>query len=306
MFFWILIGYLSLLIILARVFSKKIDGLNEFFLASRNLPAWVATATFVASWIGAASTIGTIDKAFSQGLSAFWYMAIPSALSLYMITFVFARRVNRIQALSMPQAFEGRYGATAGFFLSSVILFASVTLLASQLVAAGQLIHTAADIPVEWATWLTLAVIVIYSVIGGFRAVVMTDVFQVALLGLGLFILFAFSMWVGWPHMEAGVNAMIAGAVASAATHVPAEVAHEALVDPTQFWNPFVELPKHLMITATFILGWCIAPEMWQRMQAVANPDDALKVGLGSIASTMLLFLAIVFTGISAVGALHH
>ncbi|MEZ4574585.1 MAG: hypothetical protein R2857_06690 [Vampirovibrionales bacterium] len=80
---------MSLLIILARVFSKKIDGLNEFFLASRNLPAWVATATFVASWIGAASTIGTIDKAFSQGLSAFWYMAIPSALSLFVITFCF-------------------------------------------------------------------------------------------------------------------------------------------------------------------------------------------------------------------------
>ncbi|MEZ4574586.1 MAG: hypothetical protein R2857_06695 [Vampirovibrionales bacterium] len=82
--------------------------------------------------------------------------------------------------------------------------------------------------------------------------------------------------------MEAGVITMIAGAVASAATHVPAEVAHEALVID-QFWNPFVELPKHLMITATFILGWCIAPEMWQRMRAVANPDDALKVGLRSI-----------------------
>lgn len=280
---WLLFSYMLVLIVLSKVLAKRMEGMLAFFLANRALPWPLVMMAFIASWIGAASTIGTMDKAYHEGVSAFWYMAIPSTLSMVVITRFFAARVNQLKALSMPQAFEAHYGKLGGFFLSLVILLASITLMASQLVALGQLLHTTTGLTLASATWLSLAVIVTYSVIGGFRAVVMTDVLQVFLLTLALGILCVFTVSQGWPYL----------------TPLPAGA-------PATFWSMMEEGPKHVMIAVTFVLGWCIAPEMWQRMQAVQKQSHAVAVGVGSTLWTIGLFLMVVFTGLAALGYLSH
>ena len=71
-FIVIFLGYLALLLLLSFVFSKKMRNLEDFFLASRRLPSSLVFLTLGASWLGATSTLVSIDEAYQIGVSSFW------------------------------------------------------------------------------------------------------------------------------------------------------------------------------------------------------------------------------------------
>ena len=271
-----LIGYMVLLIIAARVLSRRMQSLVDFYLAGRSLPLAAITMAFVASWFGAASSVGSVNEAFKHGLSAMWIMAVPSFMSVLFIGLVVAKRIRALESVSMPQVFEARYGQLGSTLLASIILFCCTTLIASQLVAAGQLLHTAANLSPELSTWIILVAIIIYSIMGGFRAVVMTDVLQFFFFSAAIITLF---VWTG--------------------THAHWQV-HPAASQANTFWDMSHNLTINVASTFTFLLAWSIAPEMWQRLSAVKKPEEARTAALVSVVMLMGLFALVLSTGLMA------
>jgi SSS family solute:Na+ symporter len=241
------------ILLLAAVFSRKIETLKDFFLAGRSLGAWPVTLTFVASWFGAASTIGSMNGYHETGVQGAWLLAIPSLVSCTIITVFFSRKVADQNTLSQPEAIEHAYGRFGRFLLSFTILGACTTLMASQLVAAGALCHHVLGLDLAQATcWVTLAV-VIYSMAGGYFAVVVTDIAQFVLFTLALLIL------LGHCLLQAQAQP---------------DFYHALFQEtPASFWDLGENLPHNLSLLLTFILAWSIAPEMWQRMTSTRNRE---------------------------------
>ena len=273
-----LIAYFAVVVGAAHLFSRRIEGLKDYFLAGRTLSAWPVAFTFAASWFGAASTMGSINAFHDRGLSGLWDIVIPSLLSFIVITTWMARAVARQSAMSMPEAVAVHYGR-AGQLLLSVILLASVTtLLGSQMVAAGKVFQGVFGLDLVMATVACTTIVVGYTMVGGYFAVVVTDFLQMLFVGVGFLILLAFTALWAVPdaaHLQTFLHSQ-----------------------PASFWDWRGNLPHHLSLAFTFVLAWCIAPEMWQRMASARSPEKARQAGVRATGIMVFLFAVVTAIGL--------
>jgi len=274
-----LILYFALLVLIARLFSLKINDLKDYFLAGRRMKAFPTAIALTASWFGAASSMGSMNAFHDKGLSGAWFLMIPSFISLLVITFFIAKPVSRQGCLSQPEAIEAAYGKAGRLLLACVILVAGTVLVASQMVAVGLLFQTLFGLPLLPALLCATAVVVSYVMWGGYYTVVLTDMVQVAVMFLAFGLLLGVTGFQALPMIRQG-----------------------AVQLPAQFWNLFQDLPQNIFMTITFVLGWCIAPEMWQRMSATQNPALARKASWQATGLLMLLFAMMMGVGLLSAG----
>ncbi len=264
-----LAGYFLIVLLVAQVFSRKIENLKDFFLAGRSLSVVPVALTFVASWFGAGSTMGSINAFHELGLEGLWPIVLPSVGSCLIITLLIAKRVARHEALSQPEAVESYYGRFGRFLLALMILASTTSFVGSQMVAAGKIFETFFGLELVMATLLCTAVVVLYSMVGGYFAVVVTDMAQFLFFTIGLAILAVFAV------------------MQVAAT--PEMLTHFAASHPPEFWDPTQNLSQNLALWLTFVVAWCIAPEMWQRMSSTKSEQVAVQSA--GLATMLLMFL---------------
>jgi SSS family solute:Na+ symporter len=272
-------AYLIGVVVVSRLFARRMSSLLDFFLAGRTMTAWPVALTFVASWFGAGSTMGSLNAFHDHGLQAAWELMIPSILSCCLITGLLARRVSDQQTLSQPEAIERRYGRLGRLLLSLLILCSVTTFVGSQMVAAGDVAHTVLGVDFTLATVLMSAVVVLYATMGGYFAVVVTDMCQFGLFSLAFIVLGFFAAWkiqsdpVGtWQWLQ----------------HPP----------KTTFWNPMADLPRHLALLAAYLPAWVIAPEMWQRMSSTKNRELAQQSAFRATCCLIVLFSLVMLVGL--------
>jgi SSS family solute:Na+ symporter len=265
--------------------KQPLQSLVDFFLAGQTLGSLPIALTFVASWFGAASTIGTVNAVHQQGLVGLWQIAVPSVCSCLVITLFLAKRVHAQQSLSQPQAVEQYYGRIGRLLLSLIILASTTTFVSAQMVAGGQVCQTAFGLDQTTATLLISGAVVAYSVFGGFLAVVITDVVQFMGFTLAIGLLLA---WIGWTSLQQPQ------ALATYWQHQP----HTVLAFLPQSLGGSTGWIQQLGLLITFVLAWCIAPEMWQRMTAVAKAHQAFRAAAAATGMLALLFMGIATIGV--------
>ncbi len=101
-FFLFLLAYLFLLLLVSFIFSTRMKNLEDFFLASRRLPAFLVYLSLAASWFGATSTLVSADEALETGVSSFWIMGVPAVLTVLILAFFLARPIRRLPIVSLP------------------------------------------------------------------------------------------------------------------------------------------------------------------------------------------------------------
>lgn len=273
-----MIGYFILIIFISSFFGRKIETLKDYFLAGRTLGAWPVALSFVAGWFGAGSTIGSVNAYNEQGLGGLWFMAIPSFCACLVITYCFARRVSDQVAMSQPEAIEQHYGRFGRFLLSCVIFCSLTSFLGSQLVAGGALCSGVLGWDLTAATIAITLAVVSYSMVGGYFAVVITDIAQFILFTLGLVILAVFCALagVGTPDFYTRLFA-----------HTP-----------PAFWDMGSHLGYNLALLLTFVLAWSIAPEMWQRMTSTRNRELSFSAARSASLILGLLFGLVAWIGL--------
>ena len=77
-------------IIAIGIWNSKNDSSEDYFLASRKLPAWLLAITFIASWWGGGSAIDLVDHAHKNGLSSFWIYGVPILIATALM-YVFSK-----------------------------------------------------------------------------------------------------------------------------------------------------------------------------------------------------------------------
>jgi len=278
-FIVIFLGYLALLLVLSFVFSKRMRNLEDFFLASRRLPSSLVFLTLGASWLGATSTLVSVDEAYRVGVSSFWVMGMPTLLTVFVFYFFLAKPIRQLPIESLPDLVELRYGPLVRHLASILIIWYMTLLASSQMVAIGNFLKVFLGTSYFYALLLGTAIVLIYSIFGGFFSVVVTDGLQFFLLIAGLFGLLGFLL-----------NATQGTSVSFLA----------AQLGKDQYFSLFYDFKRNILILISFTMAWIISPIAWQRIQAAQTVKKAKKGLLAAGGTFIFVYWGIVLIGILA------
>ncbi len=175
-------------------YARRSD--EDFFLAGRSLGAWVAALSASASSESGWVTLGLVGLAFTSGVSAYWI--IPGCVLGFLFNwFVIAGRLRdrsiELGALTIPDFFAFSFQERRPILRTLsviVIVVAMLVYVAAQLAAAGKAFSASlGGVDYRVGVLLGAAIVLVYTVIGGFRAVCWTDFLQ-ALLMVGTLVVF--------------------------------------------------------------------------------------------------------------------
>lgn len=187
---WIgIILYLAILIGIGMWSSRKVKGMNDFLVAGRRLPLWMATATLLATWFGAGSSMGVAATVYDSGLGGVLADPFGASLSLVIAGIFIVGLLRRLKCLTVTDIVERKYGKWAGVYTSLWMLPVYIGWLGAQLLGIGTILHVLTGMDPMHGTLVGAAVVLIYTFAGGMWAVTLTDVVQVSLIVLGLFLI---------------------------------------------------------------------------------------------------------------------
>ena len=188
---WAVIGFYFLFSLVIGILGAKKAGKDarSFFLASGNMPWWLLGVSMVATTFSTDTPNLVTDLVRQKGVSGNWVWW--SFLLTGMLTvFVYAKLWHRSGVLTDVEFYELRYGGNSAAFLRgfraiylglifNVLVMGAVSLAAIKF---GEII-------LGWPGWFTLSIAcsitLLYSALGGLRAIIITDFFQFILAMIG-------------------------------------------------------------------------------------------------------------------------
>jgi SSS family solute:Na+ symporter len=177
-------------------YRKSTGNSEEYMLGGRNLPPAVAALSAGASDMSGWLLLGLPGALYAAGLVEAWIgigLFIGALVNWIVVAPRLREQTERYDnALTIPEFLANRFPtqATALRMVSAIIIvvfFAVYT--ASGLVAGGKLFATAFDGGYQTGVWLTLGIVLAYTVVGGFLAVCLTDFVQGCIMMLALVVM---------------------------------------------------------------------------------------------------------------------
>lgn len=174
--------------------KRKTSGfLNEYYVGSRSMGGFVLAMTTVATYVSASSFIGGPGAAYKFGLG--WVLLsmiqVPAIwLTLGTLGKKFAMLARQTGSITINDLLFARYQNKVVVWLACVsLLLAFFGMMVVQFIGAGRLLETTLGLPYEWSIGVFALVIGLYTFIGGFRAVVLTDTVQGLVMLIGTMLL---------------------------------------------------------------------------------------------------------------------
>ena len=170
--------------------SKKERSEAESFLAAdRNMNLLQSTMSTAATDIGGGFSIAMGGLGFTLGISGSWLVAV-SGLSVVMASFLVVPKVkrwaDRVRGLTTGDLFEQRFDRRTGTVAAAVIGISWFAFVGGQIIAGGKLVQATTGLDLPLAIFASGAVILAYTAMGGLKAVIFTDVFQMVVLLVGV------------------------------------------------------------------------------------------------------------------------
>ena len=186
---FILVIYLLIILGVSIYASKQIKTKEDFIVAGRRLPLWMAWATLYATWFGAATILGAAATAREEGVIGTIVDPFGAGMALIVAGLFFARKLWDMKLLTMGDFYGRIYGKKAELIASCVLVPGYFGWIGAQFVGLGELLEHFFHFPHEWAILAGASVILVYTMTGGMWSVTLTDALQLTVLLTGLVIL---------------------------------------------------------------------------------------------------------------------
>jgi SSS family solute:Na+ symporter len=182
---YILLGIYVLLIAAIAIYtSNKTKNLNDFFLGGRNIGGWMTAFAYGTTYFSAVIMIGYAGQVgWNYGLSGVWIGVGNALIGGLLAWLLLARRTRRLthalDARTMPEFFEKRYGCKTMKVVAALLIFVFlVPYSASVYSGLSYLTETVMHIPFVWCM-LGMAVLTgVYLIVGGYKATALSDFIQ--------------------------------------------------------------------------------------------------------------------------------
>src|SRR5271154_2355279 len=177
--------YFAMVIWIGFYLKQKANTSEEFFLAGREMTAWVAGLSFLSANLGSLELMGWAGSAYQYGILAthwYWIGAIPAMLFLgiVMMPFYYISKTH-----SVPGYLHLRFGG--GPRLLSAVSFALMTILMSgvNMYAMAVVMQTILGWNITFSIWVGAGTVALYVMLGGLRSAIINEVLQFVLIWAG-------------------------------------------------------------------------------------------------------------------------
>lgn len=181
--------YFSLMLFIGFLASRKVKTMEDYLIAGRSLPFYLALPTVVATWFGAGSSMGVSGTVYADGFYGVMADPFGCSLALLIAGLFFAAPFRRLRLLTISDLLGKAYGPIFERFSSIIVLPFYVGTLASQMLAMGIVFQIVSGGELMTGILLGASIIMAYTIAGGMWAVTVTDFVQFGLLSLGLLII---------------------------------------------------------------------------------------------------------------------
>lgn len=275
---WIVVGiYFLLIFAIAFVVMQKRDTTNTasgYFLAGRNVGWVVIGASLFASNIGSEHLVGLAGTGAKSGV-AMAQFEILASLILLLLGWVFVPFYLRSGVYTMPEFLERRYDSRARWYLAMISIIGYVLTKISVTIAAGGIVfQSLMGIDFWVGAFVVVSATGLYTIIGGLRAVLYTDLMQAVVLIAGSVAVTVASLVElgGWSEIEATVGPQF-----------------------LNMWKPASDpdFPWTGILLGAPIIGvwyWCTDQFIVQRVLSARNIHEARK---GTIFAALLKVLPV-------------
>ncbi len=197
-----LIVYKLVLVAIGVLANRRTHDAADFFLGGRRLGPWVAAISASASSSSAWTLLGVSGAAYAWGLSAVWIF--PACVGGFLINwFVLGPRLRRLShrdgSLTVTDVLAGPPGSPGGVAIrricTAIVLLSLLAYVAAQFQGAGKTFHQTFDLSTPLAVLLGGGIIVLYTLLGGFWAVSITDTLQGLVMAAAAIIVPVAGLW---------------------------------------------------------------------------------------------------------------
>ena len=184
---WAVIAvYLAATIGMGAWLGRKQDDLEDYYLGGRNIPWWAALLSMVATEASAATFLGAPEQGLTRDLT-YLQFSIGTVAARFVLASVFIAAFYRLRVFTVYGYLTTRFGVPTQGTTAAVFLLGRLFASGARLFIAAIAIEVATGLDMRSSIVLLGIVAVAYTLFGGIKAVVWTDVLQaIVLIGGGV------------------------------------------------------------------------------------------------------------------------
>ena len=200
----IVVFYFALVLAIGWYLKGRANTGEDFFMAGREMTAWVAGLSFLSANLGALELMGWAGSAYQYGILAthwYWIGAIPAMLflALVMMPFYYISKTH-----SVPGYLKLRFGESSRAL--SAVSFAFMTVLMSgvNMFAMAKVMQIVLGWDINFSIWVSSLTVAIYVTLGGLRSAIFNEVLQFFLIWAGALLIPILGLYEagGWTNLK--------------------------------------------------------------------------------------------------------
>ncbi|MBA3957841.1 MAG: sodium:solute symporter family protein [Parachlamydiaceae bacterium] len=174
--------------------AKKLSTQDDYFLAGRGIRFFPLLMTLIATQIGGGLILGSAEEAYRYGWYVLFY-PLGACLGLLLLAAGIGKRLSQFKVSTIAQLFEEIYQSVRLKKVASILSIISLFMILIAQVIASKKFLISLGVTQNWIFAAFWAIVIIYTVTGGLKAVVATDIIQ-ALFFISVFVAcFVYSVW---------------------------------------------------------------------------------------------------------------
>jgi SSS family solute:Na+ symporter len=203
----ILLMYFVMVIFIGFYVKGSTNTSEQFFLAGREMTAWIAGLSFVSANLGSLELMGWAGAAYQYGILAthwYWIGAIPAMLFLgiVMMPFYYISKTHSVPGYLQLRFGEGARGVSGVCFAFMTILMSGVNMYAMAVV-----MQVVLGWNIDFSMWVGAITVAIYVMLGGLRSAIINEVLQFVLIWAGAMLIPILGLIEagGWHNLKAQI-----------------------------------------------------------------------------------------------------
>jgi solute:Na+ symporter, SSS family len=261
MLIWFVILYLFFSVGIGLWAARNVKTTRDFAVAGRHLTFPVVTATVFATWFGAETVLGLSATFLQEGLSATASDPFGASMCLIFAGLFFARRLYRLNLLTIGDFFRLRFNRTIEVLCTICIVVSYLGWVSAQIRALGLVFNiiSAGQISEQLGMILGAVIVLTYTTFGGMLSVAVLDFVQMLVIMLGL-------LGIAWfVSTLPGV-----GGIGHVIQQAHSQGKFEFWPKKSAQWLPFIAA------WLTMMLGSIPQQDVFQRMTSAKDEDTAV------------------------------
>ncbi|XP_068571031.1 high-affinity choline transporter 1-like [Cebidichthys violaceus] len=169
--------------------SCQSDQTEITLLGNRGISLVVGAFTMTATFVGGGFIVGMTEIVYTPTMGLMWAVVpVSASLSFIIGGLFFAKPMRDKRYVTMMDPFQIKYGNGISAVLSLALLISDIIWVTGTLIGLGATMSVILDLPYSVCIWISASVAIIYTLLGGLYSVAYTDIIQLTLIFISLWL----------------------------------------------------------------------------------------------------------------------